>query len=215
MLDLIVRYQWEIFITAEILSVLSLLLFGIVRYLMGKRRSSLLFLVLFLGLLVLEAGLALIIYQKTGEISTFQMVVMIFVIYACTFGIVDFKKLDRWMRLKIGKWRGVQLLSEHDIRIMNKQKDPRYIARKYRNSSIAHLVVFVTAQMAFLVYGTENMDQLLTYVTDLSWLGTENMEEVPYANETIYGMSMLWGIIFIIDFIYSWSYTIFPANKKE
>ena len=50
--------------------------------------------------------------------------------YAATFGISDFKKLDRWMRKHIGKWRGVELLADKDISIMGKQKDPKYIAKK-------------------------------------------------------------------------------------
>ncbi|SDZ38616.1 hypothetical protein SAMN05421736_11193 [Evansella caseinilytica] len=214
MIDLIILYQWELFIVAEILSVVALLLFGAVRYFMGKRRFSLLFLFMFLLLLALEAVMAIFIYNETGEISTFLIVITVFVIYACTFGIGDFKKLDRWMRLKIGKWRGVELLSEKEIYIMNRQKDPRYIAKKYRYSSIAHLLVFATVQAGFWMYGTAGAGEIMAFITDLSWIGTEDIAETPYANETMYRISMTWGIVFIIDFIWSWSYTIFPASEK-
>ena len=57
------------------------------------------------------------VYQVTGEISTILIIITIFVLYACTFGIYDFLKLDRWMRRKIGEWRGVELLTEKDYRI--------------------------------------------------------------------------------------------------
>lgn len=214
MIDLIILYQWELFIVAEILSVVALLLFGAVRYFMGKRRFSLLFLFMFLLLLALEAVMAIFIYNETGEISTFLIVITVFVIYACTFGIGDFKKLDRWMRLKLGKWRGVELLSEKEIYIMNRQKDPRYIAKKYRYSSIAHLLVFATVQAGFWMYGTAGTGEIMAFITDLSWIGTEDIAETPYANETMYRISMTWGIVFIIDFIWSWSYTIFPASEK-
>ncbi|WP_096186415.1 hypothetical protein [Evansella halocellulosilytica] len=214
MMDLIVEFQWEIFIAAEVLSMVCLLLFGAVRYLLGKRSLSMWFLVLFIVLLVIEAALAMLIYQETGEISRFQIVVTIFVLYACTFGIFDFIKLDRWMRRKIGEWRGVQLLSDKDIRVMNMQKDPRYVAKKYRYSSIAHLIVFLAVQAGFWIYSTSDTDQIMRYLTDLSWVGTENVTETPYANETLYQISMVWGIVFIIDFIWSWSYTIFPESKK-
>ncbi|WP_208589587.1 hypothetical protein [Gracilibacillus suaedae] len=69
-MNFIVQYQWEIFIVAEILSLVFILLFGGVRYLFGKRKHSLFFLFLFLFLLILEAGLAFLIYNETGEIST-------------------------------------------------------------------------------------------------------------------------------------------------
>jgi hypothetical protein len=214
MMDELIKNQWEIFITAEVLSVVALLLFGAVRYILGKRRFSLLFLAIFLLLLILEAALAILIYQETGEISNFLIIITIFVIYACTFGIFDFMKLDRWMRKKIGVWRGVDLLSDKDRRIMARQKDPKFVAMKYRWSSIAHLTVFSVAQLIFWTHGTSSINEMASYITDLSWIEAENAEGTPYANDTIYGISMVWGIIFVIDFIYSWSYTVFPSKRR-
>ncbi|MCM3741899.1 hypothetical protein M3210_16725 [Oceanobacillus luteolus] len=211
-MNFLLDYQWEIFILAEILSIVSLLLFGVVRYLFRKRKMSLLFLFLFLVLLILEAALALVIYRETGEISTFQIVIMIFVVYACTFGINDFKKLDRWMKMKIGQWRGVDLLTEKDRRIMARQKDPKYIAKVNRYSAMIHLLIFVVAQAVFWSYGLNGFNEAMNYVSDLSWIGTENYLDTPYPNDVIYGISMIWGLVFIIDFIYSWSYTIFPSK---
>lgn len=153
------------------------------------------------------------IYQKTGHMTTLQIVIIIFIVYACTFGIHDFKKLDRWMRLKIGNWRGIDLLSEKDRQIMKRQKDQKYIAKINRYSSMIHLLLFVTIQAIFWSYGLENFDVAIDYLTDLSWIGTENYLETPYPNDIIYGISMIWGLVFIIDFLYSWSYTIFPAKQ--
>lgn len=213
-MDLILNYQWEIFILTEILSLVSILLFGAVRYIFSKQKLSLFFLLLFLGLLLLEAALAILIYRETGEISTFQIVIMIFVLYACTFGISDFKKLDRWMRLKIGNWRNIDLLTKKDKLILERQKDPRYTAKNYRYSSIIHFLVFLIVQLSFWIYSLEDLEQALPYLKDLSWIGAEDAEITPYSNETIYGISMIWGLIFIIDFIYSWSYTVFPSKQR-
>lgn len=217
MIDLLVQYQWELFIFAEVLSLISLFLFGIVRYLYGKQRISLFFLLAFLILLVFEALLAMLIYRETGEISTFQIVITIFVIYACTFGIADFRKLDRWMRSKIGKWRGVQLLTEKDITIMARQKNPAYVAKKYRRSAMLHLAIFTAVQLGLWMYASDSTGQFMKYITDLSWVsmeGTENLAETPYPNEIIYGLSQLWALVFVVDILYSWSYTIFPSNRK-
>lgn len=213
-MDLILTYQWEIFVAAEVLSLVALLLFGIVRYLLNKRRQSLLFLLVFLVLLMLEALLAILIYRETGEISTFQIIITIFVIYACTFGIFDFMKLDRWMRNKIGAWRGVDLLTEKDHRIIKRNKDPKFIAKKYRWSAMVHFIVFVGLQAIFWAYGTDSLDEMLVYVTDFSWIDAGTSSESPYANETIHGISMVWGIVFIVDFMYSWSYTVFPSKPR-
>lgn len=214
-MEFILTYQWELFITAEVLSMAALLLFGIVRYFMNKKKVSLLFIMAFLVLLALEALLGILIYRETGKISTFQIVIAIFVIYACTFGIFDFKKLDRWMRKKIGGWRGEELLSEKDYQIMERNKDPKYIARKYRWTSMAHLVVFVIVQSVFWMYGTASLEELLEYIRDPSWIGAGTYQESPYPNETTYSIGMIWGLIFIVDFIWSWSYTVFPSKAKS
>ena len=113
-MQFIIDYQWEIFITIEFLSLVSLLMFGLLRYLLNRRKLSVLAILAFLFLLLIEALLGILIYQETKEISTFQIVIIIFVVYACTFGIIDFLKLDRWMREKVGKWRRIELLTVKD-----------------------------------------------------------------------------------------------------
>ncbi len=49
---------------------------------------------------ILEAILAWLLYRETGEISSLQIIITIFVLYAITFGYQDFRKLDRWMKKK-------------------------------------------------------------------------------------------------------------------
>ncbi|HLR03046.1 MAG TPA: hypothetical protein VK111_09935 [Virgibacillus sp.] len=212
-MDIILTYHWNIFITIEILSLLSLLLFGVFRYFFSKRRFSLVFIAVFLGLLLVEALLGLYVYQRTGEISTFLIVIMVFLVYACTFGIFDFIKLDRWMRDKIGNFRGVDLLSEKDRWIIKRHRDPKYVAKKYRISSIIHLVIFVIAQSIFWSMGTDSFAEAKEYALDLSWVDTGDPDISPYPNDMFYGIGMIWGIVFVVDFIYSWSYTLFPSKK--
>lgn len=208
-------YQWEIIIVIEIISWIALILFGILRYVLDKRRQSIIFLVLFVGLIGFEALVGWLIYRETGELSTIQIVITIFVFYAITFGISDFKKLDRWMRQKIGNWRKIDLLTEKDKGILIRDKDPKYIAKKNRISSFIHLSIFLAVQIGFWMYSVASLEEALTYVKDLSWIGEGDFKTSPYANETLYSISMVWGIVFVVDFIYSWSYTIFPAKKSK
>lgn len=210
----ILAHQWEIFIAVEVLSMAALLLFGVVRYLLNKKKLSRLFIIAFLVLLALEALLAMLVYRETGEISTFQIVITVFVLYACTFGIFDFMKLDRWMRKTIGKWRGIELLSEKDYRIMERNKDPEHLARKYRWTSTAHLVVFIVVQSVFWMYGTDSLAEMLGYIRDLSWIEAGTYVESPYPNQTLYSIGIIWGLVFFVDFIWSWSYTVFPSKPK-
>src|SRR5699024_10310982 len=102
-MDVLVQYKWGIFITLEVLSLVSLLVFCGVRYFLDQRKLSNLFIFLFLFFLFLEALLAFLIFQWTGEVSTIQIVIAVFLLYACTFGIADIKKIDLFMWEKISK----------------------------------------------------------------------------------------------------------------
>lgn len=206
--------QWTIFIILELMSIFSLLFFGFLRYLLNRRRLSVLAIFAFLVLLITEALLGVVIYQETKEIATFQIIIGIFVVYACTLGIFDFLKLDRWMRQRIGKWRRVELLTEKDYAILQRQKNPKYVAKKNRVSSVIHLTLFITGQSILWMYGTESFEEMLGFITDLSWIEAGTVAESPYPNEVTYSIGMIWGLVFIADFIYSWSYTIFPGKQK-
>jgi len=74
-LGVILEYSWEFFILIELLSIGVLLLFGIFRYFFNKPTLSIMFIFLFLFMLILEGLLGLYVYQQTGEISTFQIVI--------------------------------------------------------------------------------------------------------------------------------------------
>lgn len=192
------------------MSLISLIFFGVFRYFFDKLKFSITFIILFLVLLLTEASLGLLIYKQTGKFSSFQIIITIFLIYAFTFGIVDFLRLDRWMRKQIGKIRGIDLLTEKDLNIMDRNKNPKYLAKKYRISSIVHLAVFVVGQTIFISLGTDSISEAQEYLTDFSWVEAGNAKNSPYPNDTIFAIGVVWGIVFIIDFIYSWSYTIFP-----
>lgn len=211
-MDIIFEYSWELFILAEVLSIVAFILFGVFRYFFNKRSLSLLFIFLFLFLLMIEGLLGLYVYLRTGEIETFQIVITIFILYAFTFGFFDFIKLDRWMRKTIGKIRGVELLTEKDYKIIERNNDPQSIAKKYRISSYIHIVLFFIVQAILWRMGTDNLSEVTMYLNDFSWVEQGDANESPYPNEAAFAIGVIWGIVFIADFIYSWSYTLFPKK---
>lgn len=213
MMELMITYQWEIFISLEVLSLVFLVAFLFIRYAFTKQGLSRLFLLLFILCIAFEAVIALLIYQRTGEISTFQIVIGIFIIYACTFGISDFKKLDRYIKSKVGKWRGINLLTEADLRKMEQAKDPIVVARKNRRWWYAHAFVFVIAHYVFWVYYGSNSHDFSYYLSDFSWWEDKGSANGPFQHEVVGGISKIWTIVFAVDTIICWSYTLFP-NKR-
>lgn len=213
-MEYILTYQWELFILFEVLSWAFLLIFLIMRYAFSREKIGRVFLFLFVLFIVFEALLALVVYKQTGEISTFQIVIIIFVIYAFTFGVGDFKKLDRFIKEKIGTWRGIDLLTEEDKRKIEQAKDPKFIARNYRVWWYGHTAFFVIIHSFFLINYGNDAHPLLHYVTDLSWFEEASLEASPYTNEMVLHISMIWILIYIVDTVISWSYTFFPSSKK-
>lgn len=211
----LINYQWEIFIALELLSFFFLMAFIVLRYVTIKQKLSNGFLVLFLLCMVIEVLLAFQVYRSTGEFSTFQIVVGIFLIYACTFGISDFKKLDRYIKGKIEKWRGISLLTEEDLIKIEQAKDPKVIARENRLWWYFHALIFIIAHYFFWQYYGNHANGLSSYLTDLSWWEEGVIENGPFQHDVIAQISRIWTLIFGLDTIISWSYTLFPAKEKK
>lgn len=186
------KFHWEIFIGLEILSLLFLLIFFIFRYFFDEEKHSRIFIGLFIFCIVLEGCLAFLLYRKTGEISIFQIIIMIFILYACTFGVTDMKKLDLFMKRHIGKWRDVELLTEEDVKRMKRYKDPTYQARQYRLWWYGHDRVFIIAHSIFWLYDGRHEIGLFYYITDWSWWKHIDESQGPFHHEMITQVSKLW-----------------------
>ena len=61
----------------------------------------------------------------------------------------------------------------------------------------------------------ESLNGMLNFLTDFTWVEAGTAEQSPYANEAAYSIGMIWTLVFVIDLIYSWSFTIFPAKQKK
>ncbi len=203
----IYTYHWWLLIGLEVIAVLALIIFGLSRYLFSRPRLSFLFLAVFIAMICLEGVLGLLIYQKTGEFDLFQLVVLIFILYAFTLGIFDFIKLDRTLRQKIGDLRKIDLLTDKDKEILARQKDPVFLARKYRRSSYIHTLLFFTFQITTWLMGTESLAEIGTYLSDFSWVNHDDSSKTPYPNDSLYKIGVVWTIVYVVDLIYSWSYT--------
>lgn len=214
-MSFLINNHWAIFIALEISSLLFLILFALIRYWITNKRFGSMFLILFIGALVFEALLAFIVYRETGEISTFQIVIVIFIIYASTFGISDFKRLDRYIKQKVGKWKGIDLLTKEEKDIISHLQDPKVIARRSRYWFYAHTVVIVIGLLIFwTMYGNKDYSQL-HFVMNLEWFNDEDITPQPFLNDTIVNIVRLWLIVYIVDSIINWSYTIFSNEKKK
>lgn len=213
-MHILAEHDWAIFISLEVAALIFLLLFMGSRYLLLRPKLSHTFLMLFLLMMVLEGILVVMVYKVTGEISTFQVVVVLFLLYAVTFGIQDFKKLDFSVRMKIGKWRKTKLVTDEEVERMRALKHPKVVARKSRMWFYAHTVVFGIALIyLWNAYGT-NEYSWLYFVQNIDWFGDETIAQ-PFTSELVGQTIRLWLIIYVVDSIINWSDTFFPTKGKD
>src|SRR5690625_3249917 len=120
MIEALLHYNWEMFITLEILATVSLLLFLVFRYALKKQSISYFFLIIFFMLLGTDVILAVVVYRETGEISAFTIVVTIFLLYALTFGISNFHQLERYINKRISIGKKIELHTKKNKQIIEK-----------------------------------------------------------------------------------------------
>lgn len=212
-MEFILDYKWQLFISLEIASLLFLISFAVIRYALTKENIARVFLVLFVLFIILEAVLAFYVYQKTGEIETIQIVIFIFILYACTFGITDFKKLDRYFKVKIGNWRGVDLLTEKEKKKMAYLKDPKVVARKNRQWWVVHTIILFITLGVLWHYNGNDIHPVTHYLTDWAWFKGEVGADLPFKNEYMTNFIQIWLIIYVIDTLAAWYGTVFPSKE--
>lgn len=106
MIESILQQKWLFLIFGEVFFSLFITCFLLLRYWFQLNRLSFIFVILLLlsdGWLVL---LGILDYAHTKSISLFQIVTILFILYALTIGKKDMKKLDEQIKRKVAKWKG-------------------------------------------------------------------------------------------------------------
>src|SRR5699024_7918461 len=132
-----------------------------------------------------------------------QMVTVLFFLYLILMGKKDFLRLENYFKRNIAIWRG-----ESDPKLPEKESREQELygkahAKEEREGWYVHLLIFVIAQFVFL-----------------SMSGFVGWQEFPlkkirkmfqiYGDNKINHANTVWGIILNVDFIWSFSYTIWP-----
>jgi hypothetical protein len=96
-------YKWLLLLGAETSFWLLSVVFLVLRYWAGFDRASIVFLVLIVLDNLVILGLGIMDYLLTGEFETYQITIVIVLLYGVTFGKRDFKRLDAYLKRKITK----------------------------------------------------------------------------------------------------------------
>ncbi|KKB41390.1 hypothetical protein ACFSCZ_17475 [Siminovitchia sediminis] len=208
MMDFLMQYKWLIVIIAEILFLVFAGLFFIMRYWFRKNAVGFAFIILLILNELFLAFLAIYDYLQTGTLDSFQIITAIFYIYLIFEGKKDFKRLDHYFKKKVASWKGETVPDLQTSESAVEKKYGRAHAKEEREGWYIHLVIFVIAQIVFW-----NIDNFTGWQDfNLNQIGEFfQIYEDPKINQ----VNAVWGVILFIDFIWSFSYTIWPKKEKS
>jgi hypothetical protein len=211
-MDFVLDHKWVFLILAETVFWVSTLSFLVVRYWFNLKKLSIAFFVLFLLNDLWIAAMGYFDYLRTGEFSTYQIIILVVIAYAFLYGKSDFQKLDRFIQRKVAKWRGLpepELLDSKPLYGMQH-------AQQERQNLYKHILLFITVQGIFwLVFGLS--DAVSTIQLDSLWKDWYDTTKTDlfYKNDTVNNVTRIWALILAIDIVVSLSYTVAPKKEKK
>lgn len=208
MITFLLEHKIAFLIISEVIFWVFVVLALLFRYWFRMKKASL---VAFIILILEEIAvlfLGVLDYIHMGTFSSFQVIIVIFIIYGLIFGKSDLKKLDRWIKKKVAHLKGETLsIVDEDTRgdIYGEEH-----AKQERQNFYGHFLTFVMAHIIFAILFGFVPDSLFSIPLPH---GIEGIIKTSN-HEPIASISNVWTKILIIDFIWSFSYTIFPKKEK-
>ncbi|WP_332697358.1 hypothetical protein [Halalkalibacter lacteus] len=186
------EHGWVLFILSEGLTWLATLLFLVSRYRFRLDLLSQWCLIIIILCTIFQALLAGINYYLTGKVSFFQVIIILFILYASTLGSSDFKRLDYYIQQKTKKYRG---LIDTTVK-----KDDILAYVKYRQQLffIHTTAIFIIHFVWFAIdFNTSNglSGYRLFFLNE--WF--QHPHQGFFNNLTFNIISYLWSIIYIFD----------------
>lgn len=212
-MDFILDNKWAFLIAAEVIFWISILAFLAMRYWYKLTKLSQLFFIIFIVNDLWIATMGFIDYLKTGEFSSYQMVILIVIIYASTYGKSDLRSLDAFIQKIVAKLKGEPLPEvdrTHELYGFE-------FAKKEWKQFLIHFMVFTIVHIAFLlIFGlSQQLDDMQSM--DALWKTwfTDPQSGLPFDHSGANNFSRIWVLVLAIDAVITLSYTLFPKSMKK
>ncbi|MDM5190740.1 hypothetical protein QUF99_26440 [Bacillus sp. DX4.1] len=200
-MSVLAEYRWFLLIGAEIVFWVTAISFFLLRYGFRLRKASFVAGIVLLLNEVFILTLGVMDYYETGQFSNFQIIVVVILLYALLYGKKDLKKLDHRMQRLVAKWRNEPLpIIEEPAELTGWA-----YAKQELGQWGLHLALFVAIHLIFFfMYGLAPFEQ---------W--TNWLEKGIVLNEAANRVSQVWGVVFLVDTVITFSYVIFPKKEKK
>lgn len=214
MIEFIINHKWYFFIIGEVIFWSSLIGFLLLRYAFDLKQLSKYAIVIWLASDLWLLTIGILDYTQTGTFDRFQIIILIFLIYAFTFGKNDFKRLDGWIKKAVARWKcgtPPQNDAGSDGRLYGTAH-----AKSERRKFYVHLIIYIAAHAGFILFQGYDVTSVAELVNNLDAAndgGSPDGETELISS--ISGISAIWTFILLIDFIWSFSYTLWPKKDKR
>lgn len=211
MIEFILQYKWLFLIVGEVIFWVSLIGFFLLRYLFSLEKLSIYFIFLWLFSDVWLLALGVFDYKHTGTFDTFQVIIVIFLIYALTFGRSDLKKLDLFIQRTVKRWRGEPLQEKE-------QQEKRFgmaFALQQDKEFVLHLIMYVIviAIFSFFVEIRDIADLFLA--PNVGDLIKHLIENGLFDHPLLSKVTGVWTLILLIDAVITASYFVSPRKEGK
>ncbi|QKY71245.1 hypothetical protein [Lentibacillus sp. CBA3610] len=214
MIEFIIDYKWYFFIAGEIIFWGSLIGFLMLRYAFNLEKLSKYAIVLWLASDLWLVTIGILDYMRSGTFDRFQIIIVIFVIYALTAGKKDFRRLDRWIQRKIARLKGDEV-SEIDGGSERHLYGKEH-AKSERKKFYGHFLIFVAIHVGFIFFLGYHPSSLVELIHNLDAIDKDDsLKQVTKLISGTSGISAIWTLILVIDFLWTFSYTIWPKKVKK
>lgn len=212
-MEFILENKWTFLITAEVIFWVSILSFLTLRYWFKLQKFSLVFFFIFIINDLWIATMGFMDYLKTGEFTSYQIVILIVIFYALTYGKSDFRRLDGFMQIKIAKLRK-EPLPEID---QHKELYGMEYAKKEWKQVLGHILIFSIVHVALMLYFglTTKLSDIKSVESLFKFWFSDTQSSFPFNNPGANNFSRIWTLVLLIDVVITLSYTLFPKSNRK
>lgn len=212
-MEFILENKWTFLITAEVIFWISILSFLTLRYWFKLQKVSIVFFFIFIINDLWIATMGFMDYLKTGEFSSYQVVILIVIFYALTYGKSDFRRLDGFMQINIAKLKGEPLpkLEQH-----KELYGMEYAIHEWKKI-LGHILIFSIVHVALVLYFglTTKLGDINSMESLFKLWFSDTQSSFPFNNQIANNFSRIWTLVLVIDTVITLSYTIFPKPIRK
>lgn len=203
------EHGWLLFLISEGLTWLFIGLFFYCRYWLKFDRLSQVLLIVIIMINIFQIFLGCIDYYVTGEISFFQIVIVLFITYASTLGNADFKRLDQFIKKKINKYR---MYIDQDEELEALQSHIPYRMGLF----FTHTIAFGFIHYIWFLFERDWFNSMIDFNLFIVRTWFQSIDPTFFTSSIYIMTSYVWSIIYLFDlFVFLVYFLIWKCWKIE